>query len=33
MSSAHTTAYQRLVAAAAGLQVPDAVRQVATSRW
>ncbi|MET8978962.1 hypothetical protein ABZX85_25415 [Streptomyces sp. NPDC004539] len=31
MSSAHTTAYQRLVAAAAGLKVPDAVRQVATA--
>lgn len=31
MSSVHTTAYQRLVAAAAGLKVPDAVRQVATA--
>lgn len=31
MSSVHTTAYQRLVAAAAGVKVPDAVRQVATA--
>ncbi|MFF5675537.1 hypothetical protein ACFY8S_36495 [Streptomyces hygroscopicus] len=31
MSSVHTTAYQRLVAAAAGLKVPDAVRRVATA--
>ncbi|WP_439813266.1 hypothetical protein [Streptomyces sp. P9-2] len=31
MNSVHTTAYQRLVAAAAGLKVPDAVRQVATA--
>ncbi|MEU2372996.1 hypothetical protein ACPCC5_32350 [Streptomyces pseudogriseolus] len=31
MSSVHTTAYQRLVAAAAGLRVPDAVREVATA--
>ncbi|MFD3549358.1 hypothetical protein ACFWUW_27795 [Streptomyces sp. NPDC058655] len=31
MSSVHTTAYQRLVAAAAGLRVPDAVYQVATA--
>ncbi|MFL1897555.1 hypothetical protein ACJWDR_00335 [Streptomyces tauricus] len=31
MGSVHTTAYQRLVAAAAGLKVPDAVRQVATA--
>jgi hypothetical protein len=31
MSSVHTTAYQRLVAAAAGLKVPDAVREVATA--
>ncbi|WP_258311453.1 hypothetical protein [Streptomyces sp. NWU49] len=31
MSSVHTTAYQRLVATAAGLKVPDAVRQVATA--
>ncbi|MFE6868804.1 hypothetical protein ACFVFS_19865 [Kitasatospora sp. NPDC057692] len=30
MSSVHTTAYQRLVAVAAGLKVPDAVRRVAT---
>ncbi|MEU9074445.1 hypothetical protein AB0D22_07155 [Kitasatospora sp. NPDC048538] len=32
MSSVHTTAYQQLVAAAAGLKVPDAVRRVATSQ-
>lgn len=31
MSSAHTTTYQRLVAAAAGLKVPDAVVQAATA--
>lgn len=31
MSSVHTTAYQRLVAAAAGLKVPDAVHRVATT--
>ncbi|MFE2118363.1 hypothetical protein ACFXAY_33880 [Streptomyces microflavus] len=31
MSSVHTTAYQRLVAAAAGLKVPDAVHRVATA--
>jgi hypothetical protein len=31
MNSVHTTAYQRLVAAAAGLKVPDSVRQVATA--
>ncbi|MCX4539049.1 hypothetical protein [Streptomyces sp. NBC_01669] len=31
MSSVHTTAYQRLVAAAAGLKVPHAVHQVATA--
>ncbi|MEU8926207.1 hypothetical protein AB0D10_35640 [Kitasatospora sp. NPDC048545] len=30
MSSVHTTAYQRLVAVAAGLKVPAAVRRVAT---
>ncbi|MFJ8076983.1 hypothetical protein ACIQ7Q_24325 [Streptomyces sp. NPDC096176] len=32
MSSVHTTAYQRLVAAAAGLKVPDAVHRVATAQ-
>lgn len=31
MSSVHTTAYQRLVAAAAGLKVPDAVHRAATA--
>ncbi|MFJ7146698.1 hypothetical protein ACIQVT_00470 [Streptomyces sp. NPDC100445] len=31
MSSVNITAYQRLVATAAGLKVPDAVRQVATA--
>lgn len=31
MSSVHTTAYQRLLAAAASLKVPDAVHRVATA--
>ncbi len=31
MEPAHSSAYQRLVAAAAGLKVPDAVRKVATA--